>query len=163
METLRKLNEKIFARTKSAEENFKESKGNDAGGQNGGGNAAPPKPKPEDAPIGVIEYNELREAGISHATIATIAKSAKERKMTVSELWGDPIYKAGILAQERTARGRDGTPPPSGRVGSIPSNDEIEGYGEAKTPAERNSAVLGHAKKVFEKRVQGKGETDGNE
>jgi len=157
MESLRKLNEQIFARLKKTEEKLKDPKRNEAQ-PNNGGHQDPPAPdaKPEDAPIGVLEYNELREAGISHETITTIAKAAKERKMSVAALWADPIYKAGILAQNKAARGRDNTPPPSGRVSEIVSNHEIPGVADAKTPKERLGAVTANSKKIFEERVQGK-------
>lgn len=153
LETLRKLNEKIFARTKSAEEKLKENKGIDADSAK----RTPPESKTEDAPLSTMELVTLQADGYSNTEIVSIAKMAKDMKMTPAALMANPIIKAGIDAQRKTNRGRDGTPAPSGRVGSIPSQEEIDGYNEAANPKEKLGTVLAHSKKVFEKRVQGGG------
>ena len=162
LETVKKLNTQIFARLKKTEEKPKDDKGNEQGQQNGDHKVTPPASNSEEAPITTMELITLQGDGYSNAEIINIAKLAKEMKLTPAALMANPILKAGIEAQRKQTRGRDGTPPPSSRVvSSILSNDEIPGYSEAKTPAERQKAVIDNARSTFEKRVQGK--TGGSE
>jgi len=153
---VKKLNTQIFARLKKTEEKPKDDKGNEQVPQNGDHKVTPPASNSEEAPITTMELITLQGDGYSNAEIINIAKLAKEMKLTPAALMANPILKAGIEAQRKQTRGRDGTPPPSSRVGSILSNDEIPGYSDAKTPADRQKAVIDNARSVFEKRVQGK-------
>ena len=120
LETLRKLNEKIFARTKSAEEKLKENKGSDADSAK----RTPPESKTEDAPLSTMELVTLQADGYSNTEIVSIAKMAKDMKMTPAALMANPIIKAGKDAQRKTNRGRDDTPPQwSRRIDSLARGD----------------------------------------
>lgn len=161
MDDLKELNKAIFARAKSAEEKLKENKGGAAAAAPAAAPAAasPAPTEDDDAPITTGELLALQGQGITDPTAITeIAKSAKKLGMSVSKAMADPIVSAGIKAHLRSTQGRNNTPPPSGPTGMIPDYSENEAYNNAKTPAERQKIVEAGSRKIFEQRVQGKGQ-----